>query len=167
MSVIGLGTWQTGGEPGREFTRAEVDRLVGRAAELGVNLIDPAECYGDRLAESLVGHAVAHDRGRWIVATKFGHRFHPDRLQRSGWDPGSVRSDCWSPGEVVEQLEASLRASGPRLRRRLSVARRQRRGFRHARAAGGAAGPGARGQGCHLGRAQRACDVRASALQVT
>ncbi len=26
------------------------------------------------------------------------------------WSPGSVRSDHWSPGEVIEQLERSLRA---------------------------------------------------------
>ena len=44
VSVIGLGTWQFGGEWGRAFAQAEVDRLLGRAAELGINLIDTAEC---------------------------------------------------------------------------------------------------------------------------
>jgi myo-inositol catabolism protein IolS len=43
VSVIGLGTWQFGGEWGKDFTQDEVDRLVGRAGELGVNLIDTAE----------------------------------------------------------------------------------------------------------------------------
>lgn len=112
VSVIGLGTWQLGGEWGKTFTQDEVDRLIGRAAELGVNLVDTAECYGDHLAESLVGKAIARDRDRWVVATKFGHRFHPERTREPGWDPGSVRSDHWSPQEVVAQLEASLRALG-------------------------------------------------------
>ena len=112
ISVIGLGTWQLGGEWGQVFTQDEVDALIGRAGELGVNLIDTAECYGDHLAESLIGRAIAGDRERWIVATKFGHRFHADRIGRAGWDPGTVRSDHWSPEDVVEQLDASLRALG-------------------------------------------------------
>jgi myo-inositol catabolism protein IolS len=47
VSVIGVGTWQLGGEWGRRFTQPEVDRLLGRARELAVNLVDTAECYGD------------------------------------------------------------------------------------------------------------------------
>jgi aryl-alcohol dehydrogenase-like predicted oxidoreductase len=112
VSVVGLGTWQLGGEWGRQFTQPEVDALVGRAEELGVNLIDTAECYGDHLAEALVGHAIAADRARWVVATKFGHRFHAERMRQPGWDPGGLRSDHWSPEEVVSQLEDSLRALG-------------------------------------------------------
>ena len=47
VSVVGVGTWQLGGEWGRRFTQPEVDRLLGRARELAVNLVDTAECYGD------------------------------------------------------------------------------------------------------------------------
>src|SRR5262245_59292699 len=109
VSVIGLGTWQFGGEWGEAFSQAEVDALVARAGELGVNLVDTAECYGDHVAESLVGRVIGKDRERWVVATKFGHRFHAERMSR-GWDPGSVRSDHWEADEVVGQLEVSLRA---------------------------------------------------------
>jgi myo-inositol catabolism protein IolS len=112
VSVIGLGTWQFSGEWGKDFTQPEVDVLLRRAGELGINLIDTAECYGDHLAESLVGRAIAADRDRCVIATKFGHRFHAERMQQAGWDPGSLRSDHWSPEEVVRQLEASLRALG-------------------------------------------------------
>lgn len=112
VSVIGLGTWQFSGEWGKRFTRAEVDALIGGARELGVNLIDTAECYGDHLAESLVGGAIAADREQWVVATKFGHRFHAERMRAEGWDPVALRSDHWSPDEVVRQLEDSLRALG-------------------------------------------------------
>jgi aryl-alcohol dehydrogenase-like predicted oxidoreductase len=48
VSVIGLGTWQFSGEWGKSFSQPEVDELIGRAGELGVNLIDTAECYGDQ-----------------------------------------------------------------------------------------------------------------------
>jgi aryl-alcohol dehydrogenase-like predicted oxidoreductase len=101
VSVIGLGTWQFGGEWGRAFSQAEVDTILDRAAELGINLIDTAECYGDHLAEQLVGDYLSRrDRSRWIVATKFGHHF------RSFMD----RTDDFSPAETRRQLEASLRA---------------------------------------------------------
>src|SRR5919201_5374123 len=112
VSVIGLGTWQLGGEWGRRFQQREVDALVDRARELGINLIDTAECYGDHLAERLIGRAIAADRDRWVVATKFGHRFHAERMQADALDPVALRSDHWSAEEVVGQLEDSLRALG-------------------------------------------------------
>jgi len=110
VSVVGLGTWQFGGEWGKRFDRAEVDGLVYRAQELGINLVDTAECYGDHLAESLIGPATAKHRDDWIIATKFGHVFHPDRAAAGLRSPGEVRSDHWSPDEVIGQLDRSLEA---------------------------------------------------------
>ena len=102
VSVIGLGTWQFGGEWGKSFTAGEVAAIVHRAGDLGVNLIDTAECYGDHLSESLIGPAIAGRRGQWIIATKFGHKFH-----------GMMnRSEPRSGPEVMQQFEDSLRALG-------------------------------------------------------
>jgi len=101
VSVVGLGTWQLGGEWGRDFGQAEVDAILDRAAEAGINFIDTAECYGDHLAERLVGDYLSrHDRDRWIVATKFGH----------GFNGFMDRTDRFRPEEVRDQLIASLRA---------------------------------------------------------
>lgn len=101
VSVVGLGTWQLGGEWGRDFGQAEVDAILDRAAEAGINLIDTAECYGDHLAERLVGDYLSrHERERWIVATKFGH----------GFNGFMDRTDRFRPEEVRDQLIASLRA---------------------------------------------------------
>jgi aryl-alcohol dehydrogenase-like predicted oxidoreductase len=101
VSVVGLGTWQLGGEWGRDFGQADVDVILDRAAETGINLIDTAECYGDHLAERLVGDYLSrHDRDRWIVATKFGH----------GFNGFMDRTDRFRPEEVRDQLIASLRA---------------------------------------------------------
>jgi myo-inositol catabolism protein IolS len=102
VSVVGIGTWQFGGEWGKRFTQQEVNKLLGRAKELGINLIDTAECYGDHLSESLIGQAIGKEREDWIIATKFGHKFHKN----------FERTDHWSPSEVIEQLEESLRALG-------------------------------------------------------
>lgn len=100
VSVVGVGTWQFGGEWGKQFTQPEADRILRRAKELGINLIDTAECYGDHTSESLVGQAIRRDREDWIVATKFGHRFL-GHLERE---------DQWSAQEIRKQLEQSLRA---------------------------------------------------------
>jgi aryl-alcohol dehydrogenase-like predicted oxidoreductase len=101
VSVIGLGTWQFGGEWGRTFSQAEADAILDKAADLGINLIDTAECYGDHLSEGLIGDYLSrHDRSRWIVATKFGHHFN--RFLD--------RTEDFSAAGVRKQLEASLRA---------------------------------------------------------
>ena len=100
VSVVGLGTYQFGGEWGKDFTQREVDSILAAAADSGINLIDTAECYGDHLAEQLIGSCLRHDRSRWIVATKFGHRFHAFQ----------ERSRLWRPEEVRRQIDESLRA---------------------------------------------------------
>ena len=83
VSVVGVGTWQLSGEWGQSFTQREVDRLLGRAADLGVSLVDTAGCYGDHLAEKLVGAAIRQERDDWVIATKFGHRFHPEAMRQA------------------------------------------------------------------------------------
>ncbi len=101
VSVIGLGTWQFGGEWGHTFSQAEADAILDQAAALGINLLDTAECYGDHLSERLIGDYLSrYDRSRWIVATKFGHHFN--RFQN--------RTEEFSAASVRLQLEDSLRA---------------------------------------------------------
>jgi len=100
ISVIGLGTWQFGGEWGKEFSQSEVDQILNRAQQLGINLIDTAECYGDHTSERLIGAAIKNQRDQWIIASKFGHRF-------TGF---MQRSDERTPDDVTKQLEDSLTA---------------------------------------------------------
>ena len=99
ISVVGIGTWQYGGEWGKVFEQQEATAILSRAKELGINLIDTAECYGDHVSEKLVGTAIKGQRDQWIVATKFGHKFHSN----------FERTDHWLADEVVQQLEESLR----------------------------------------------------------
>ncbi len=101
LSVIGIGTWQLGGEWGHEYTQAEADSIFDKAAELGINLIDTAECYGDHLSERFIGDYLSRrDRSKWIVATKFGHRFNSFMN----------RTQAFSADEVLKQLDASLKS---------------------------------------------------------
>src|SRR5580765_7772027 len=102
VSVVGVGTWQYGGEWGKVFEQREVDAIFDRARDRGINLVDTAECYGDHLSERLVGKAIGRDRDKWIVATKFGHHFH-----------GHLdRTTVYESEDVRKQLEGSLKALG-------------------------------------------------------
>ncbi|MFN3167173.1 MAG: aldo/keto reductase [Phycisphaeraceae bacterium] len=100
VSVVGVGTWQFGGEWGRDYTQPEADAIFDAARECGINLIDTAECYGDHASEAFIGRAIRRDRDRWVVATKFGHRFN------APFD----RSEPRSAEDVQKQLEDSLAA---------------------------------------------------------
>lgn len=101
VSVIGIGTWQFGGEWGLNYTQSEVDAILDRGRELGINLIDTAECYGDHLSESFIGDYLSRrNREDWLIATKFGHQFH-ERF---------TRTDRFDAAAVLEQLDASLKA---------------------------------------------------------
>jgi aryl-alcohol dehydrogenase-like predicted oxidoreductase len=101
VSVISLGTHQFSGEWDKEFSSAEVSRILERARELGVNLLDTAECYGNHVVESRIGDALQKRRHEWFIATKFGHAYA---------DGASKKSDAWTASAVRRQLEGSLKA---------------------------------------------------------
>ena len=73
LSAVGVGTWQFGsGEWGYGSTYAEetAPRIVQRALDLGVNLLDTAEVYAFGKSETIVGRAIAGRRQEAFVATK-------------------------------------------------------------------------------------------------
>lgn len=92
VSVLGIGSYQYGGEWGKIFSPEEVQQILGRGAELGFNLIDTAGCYGDHLAESLIGNAIKDQRKDWIITTKFGHQYLPGFKREQHWDAASVEN---------------------------------------------------------------------------
>lgn len=100
VSAIGIGTWQLGNQWGKQFEQREVNNIFARADELGINLVDTAECYGHHVSESFIGNALQYRREHWIIATKFGH----NRISEL---PGDTH---WQADQVLLQLEASLRA---------------------------------------------------------
>lgn len=102
VSVVGVGTWQFGGEWGDDFTPERVTAILDRASQEGINLIDTAECYGDHLSERLIGQAIKGRRQDWVIATKFGHHYH-DRFRRT---------DCYGARDALKQLDDSLKALG-------------------------------------------------------
>ncbi|WP_274651309.1 aldo/keto reductase [Paenibacillus humicola] len=103
VSVVGVGTWQFGGAWGKDFTQDEVDAILDKAKEEGINLLDTAECYGHHLSESFIGSYIDRTKSRdqWVIATKFGHN-HADR--------NSTTVNYWSAAEVLKQLDDSLKS---------------------------------------------------------
>lgn len=108
MSVpgrIGLGcmgmTWAYGAD---ERDDAESIRVIHRAAELGVTLLDTADMYGPYTNEALVGQAIAGRRDDYFVATKCG-------LVVEDADEYVLRKDG-RPEHVREAIDGSLQRLG-------------------------------------------------------
>ena len=82
-------------------------RVLHRAVELGVSLIDTAEVYGPYANEDLVGRALKELRGKVHIATKFGFKIlpHGQGVERmAGVDS--------RPEHIVRAVEASLSRLG-------------------------------------------------------
>lgn len=77
MPVLGQGTWRMGEEPSRR--QADVAALR-YGLDLGMNLIDTAEMYGEGSAEEVVGEAIADRREEVFVVSKV----YPHNATRRG-----------------------------------------------------------------------------------
>jgi len=74
VSVIGLGTWQLGGDWG-EVQESDAQALLEASVEAGVTFFDTADVYGDGRSEQLIGRfLVDHPDVAVTVATKMGRR---------------------------------------------------------------------------------------------
>lgn len=69
VSTIGMGAWGLGNSHDTTVRESEVKSLR-RGIELGLNLIDTAEIYGEGRSEQLVGQAIKENRERVFLATK-------------------------------------------------------------------------------------------------
>ena len=74
VSVVGLGTWQLGGDWG-DVSEADALAVLRAAVESGVTFLDTADVYGDGRSERIIGRFLASNAGQGItVATKMGRR---------------------------------------------------------------------------------------------
>lgn len=72
---------------------AESTATIHRALELGIDLIDTANVYGDGANERLVGNAIADRRDQVVLASKFGI-IHGEDGQHVRGDAAYVRQCC-------------------------------------------------------------------------
>ena len=93
MRLVGEGAW---GEPSNA---AEARRVLRRTVELGVNLIDTADCYGPEIAERLICEALYPYPAGLVIATKGGiTRQGPAKTEYVG-----------RAGYLIQCVEMSLR----------------------------------------------------------
>ncbi|GAC1325743.1 MAG: aldo/keto reductase [Thermoleophilaceae bacterium] len=88
MRITGRGVW---GEPDDPAT---CRRVLQRALELGVNLIDTADSYGPEISERLIAEALHPYPDDLVIATKGGfERSGPGRWEENG-RPEHLREAC-------------------------------------------------------------------------
>jgi aryl-alcohol dehydrogenase-like predicted oxidoreductase len=106
VSEVGFGAWAIGGSWGPQSESDSVAAL-GRALDLGVNLIDTAAGYGDGRSERIIGAVLKGRRDSVIVATKTPPADGP-------WPPSPycAASERYSEKYIRENVEQRLRNLG-------------------------------------------------------
>lgn len=116
VSALGLGTAGIGGMTWNRQIRqdqqvgygevedAESMRAIRRALDLGITFFDTADVYGCGRSERILGKAIAGQRDKVIIATKFGHTFDETTQE--------VLGDAADPAYIQQACEASLRRLG-------------------------------------------------------
>jgi aryl-alcohol dehydrogenase-like predicted oxidoreductase len=93
MRLVGDGAWGVPADP------AQAKRVLRRAVELGVTLIDTADAYGPEIAERLIGETLAPYPAGVVIATKGGiTRQGPAKTEYVG-----------RAGYLIQCVEMSLR----------------------------------------------------------
>lgn len=113
-SVIGLGTWVTGGGTtwGRNPDDHESIRAIHAALDAGVNLIDTAPAYGWGRSEEVVGRAIRGRRDQVILATKCGLWTDDHRGSYFCEIDGRSMRRSLRPDTIRIELERSLKRLG-------------------------------------------------------
>ena len=93
VSTIGLGCATMTpfyGEP----DPAEAVATIRRAADLGIDLLDTSDAYGNGRNEELVGRAIEGRRSEYVIASKFGNLRRPDGTPTADGRPEYVKLAC-------------------------------------------------------------------------
>lgn len=103
VSVLGLGTVKWGRNQGVKYPESfsipddlQLQTLLTRAKEHGINLIDTAPAYGE--SESRLGKLLQGTRQEWVVCTKAGEQFYNNQ---SHFD--------FSKRAIIHSVESSLK----------------------------------------------------------
>jgi len=77
VSEISLGTWQVGGKWGSDFNQKSAEDIINTAIDRGINFIDTADVYSEKLSERTVGKVVRSRSEEVYIATKCGRQLQP------------------------------------------------------------------------------------------
>lgn len=109
-SIVGMGTWVTGGGIvwGPDPDDDESLRTIHAAIDAGVNLIDTAPAYGWGRSEGIVGRAIKDRRDKVVLATKCGLIWEDDRGSEFVEFDGKMLRRSLRPDTIREEVERSL-----------------------------------------------------------
>jgi aryl-alcohol dehydrogenase-like predicted oxidoreductase len=102
VSDVCLGTMTFGTEWGWGADSDEVRRILDAFAEAGGNFLDTADFYTGGASERMLGDALAANRDRWVVATKYS-------LHRDAADPNAQGNHRKNLVRAVERSLERLR----------------------------------------------------------
>ena len=92
VSRLGLGLAEIGDLSMSDLPQAA--SVLNHALDSGITFLDTSACYGN--SEELVGSAVAHRRGEYVLATKCGHV------------TGGYEGQPWTASTVRDSIDRSL-----------------------------------------------------------
>ncbi len=89
VSILGLGTVKFGRNQSLKYpsafelpSDAQIRQLLDTAYAMGLNLLDTAPAYG--YSEERLGEALRKSRKDWVISTKVGEEFTPDKFSGQG-----------------------------------------------------------------------------------
>ena len=105
VSEVGFGVWTVATNWWGRIEEADRAALLENALELGVNLFDTADTYGDGYGEEILAKVLGHRRQDLVIATKFGYDIY-DPTPRDGH---RERPQKFDRDFVIYACEQSLR----------------------------------------------------------
>lgn len=102
VTELALGTWGLSGDGYGPIKEFEVDRVIDKALELGINLIETADVYGDGAMEEKLGERTSDKAEPPLIATKVGTDRRARPRPRKCFDAAYLR-------EAVQRSQERLR----------------------------------------------------------
>ena len=113
-SVIGMGTWVTGGWLWGGTDEKEALNAIKVSLDEGITLIDTAPAYGKGKSEEIVGKAIKGRRDDLVIATKCGIIWHDNSKGTFflTYNDGSQFNRYLGKDSIIYETEQSLKRLG-------------------------------------------------------
>ncbi len=95
VSPVSFGTWPIAGVTSLGVNDGDSLATLRACAELGINFIDTAYCYGPNgESENLVRQALSESRDEFVIATKCGVHYNEEGKQTNDARPEQILREC-------------------------------------------------------------------------
>ena len=95
ISPVAFGTWPIAGVTSLEVNDNDSLNTIRACAELGINFIDTAYCYGPNgESENLLRQALGESRDDFVIATKCGIHYNAAGQQTQDAQPEQIHREC-------------------------------------------------------------------------